>query len=230
MFLYVFDMHKVMWVPMAMLCILFLGSLGAESVRVESGYAETLSDDQRLFCAVTYEDAVWEAGYSLRYPANDVTIRATLPLYHHGYFRPAVHVGTRTFEGWNIDAVMTGGQRLSTQDGRWLFSYGLGVQVSWYLHRKMTGCLFTQATDFHLFVERRFRNDRMGVYLAYDSSTFFWYSSYIHSPIITMGTNWNVTPKIDVTLSARCRNSDFWIRNVAITMVEFKAGCRWRLR
>jgi hypothetical protein len=34
---------------------------------------------------------------------------------------------------------------------------------------------------------------------------------------------------MELTLSARCRNSDFWIRNVAITMVEFKAGCRWRL-
>lgn len=215
-----------------LLLALFLCSsllFGEQFLHVESGYAETLTDTQPVFGSVRYQNGIWEAGYALRYPVQDLTGRVTLPLYRNGYFRQTLHANTRNYQGWNLDAETTLGQDLTTKNGRFHFFYGAGLQLSWYAHTQMTSILHSQTFAFHLTAEYRFWEDRAGISLSYDSSAFFWYNYYIYTPIITLAGNVALRDDLLLTFSARCRNSDFWKENRAITMVEFKAGCLWRL-
>jgi|GEM_PF-1654844 len=216
---------------LGMLTLLLLQPLAwASTLHVESGYAETLIDTQCFFVSALYDADVWKAGYKSRYPYNDVAVAANLPLKRHWFFAPNLHLNTRFRSACNLDGTVSFGQKFTIPSGAFTVSYAFGVQMSWFLSPRIEDQLFSQSLDYHLFLEYRFWEKRIGLSIAYDSSTFFWYGYYIFNPIVTIGGDWKVTEAADITWSARCRNSDLWVENQNITMVEFKLGCVWRLQ
>jgi len=204
-------------------------SVFAGSLKVHSGYAETLSTTQCFTIDASYEGKGWEAGYRFRYPYNDIGARWEVPLPHKVRIISKVHANLSSLSTYNLDSVVAFGQLFVGKNGVWDLSYAFGLQLSQYLSFNPANQFVSFAPDYHLSFCWRFLDNTLGIRASIDSSDLYWYGYYIFNTIFSSGVDWQCTDTINLSLTAKCRTTDLLKENQYVDMVEFAAGLVWRI-